>query len=81
MTNEVKEYIVYRLPDGSVLVDWNGNTWKYGYPYYPKSKCTELEIGCCKGGSNLLILQRKMKEKYCNTAKTPTATEKGDINE
>lgn len=65
MEYEEKEYIVYRMPDGSILLDWNETTWKYGYPAYLKSKCTELERGCCKGGRNLPILQRKMKEKYC----------------
>lgn len=65
MNSQEKEYIVYRMPDGSVLVDWNETTWKYGYPAYPKSMCTELERGRCKGGSNLPILYRKMKEKYC----------------
>ena len=65
MNSQEKEYVVYRTPDGSILVDWNETTWKYGYPAYPNSTCTELERGRCKGGNNLPILYRKMKEKYC----------------
>lgn len=65
MNSQEKEYTVYRTPDGSILVDWNETTWKYGYPAYPKSKCTELERGYCKGGTTLPMLQKKMTEKYC----------------
>ena len=59
-----KEYIVYRCPDGSIIIDWDGNTWKYGYPCYPKGRCVELERGTCEGGKNLPILHAKMVKKY-----------------
>ena len=60
----LKEYVVYRCPDGSIILDWNENTWKYGYPTYPKQKCVELERGMCEGGINLPKLSAKMREKY-----------------
>ena len=31
----VAENIVYRCPDGSLLLDWDGTLWKSGYPAYP----------------------------------------------
>lgn len=58
------EYVVYRCPDGSILLDWEENCWKYGYPYYPKHRCTELERGRCEGGPNLPKVYAKMREKY-----------------
>ena len=64
MNSQEKEYIVYRMPDGSILVDWNETTWKYGYPAYPKSKCTELERGRCKGGKEVVRIAAKMRKKY-----------------
>lgn len=59
-----KEYIVYRTPDGGIMLDWNDTVWKYGYPYYPKSRCTELERGICLGGMNLPVMYAAMKRKY-----------------
>lgn len=60
----VKEYIVWRCPDGTILFDWDGNTWKYGYPFYPKSRCVELERGMCEGGPNIPQMAARMREKY-----------------
>ena len=60
----VAEYIVYRCPDGSILLDWNGNLWKYGYPYYPKHRCVEIERGYSEGGSTLPKLYAAMKKKH-----------------
>lgn len=61
---EEKEYIVYRCPDGSIIVDWNEDTWKYGYPTFAKEKCVELERGVTIGGRYLPILQTAMSAKY-----------------
>ena len=60
----VAEYIVYRCPDGSILLDWNETLWKFGYPAYPKHRCTELERGFSEGGMALPKLHAAMKEKY-----------------
>ena len=61
---KVAEYIVYRCPDGNILLDWDGTLWKYGYPYYPKHRCKELERGYSVGGLALLKLNEAMKKKY-----------------
>lgn len=61
---EEKEYVAYRCPDGRILLDWNGVLWKYGYPYWPKYKCVELERGMCVGGRYLIELKAKMRKKY-----------------
>lgn len=61
---DIKEYIVYLCPDGSILTDWNETTWKYGYPYYPKNRCIELERGVCEGGPALVELASQMSNKY-----------------
>lgn len=58
------EYVVYRLPNGDVLVDWNENTWKYGYPAYPKHMCKELERGVTEGGPALAKFAAQMRKKY-----------------
>lgn len=58
------EYVVYECPNGEILLDWNENLWKYGYPAFPKHKCKELERGVCKGGTHLPILAAQMREKY-----------------
>ncbi|WP_302620230.1 hypothetical protein [uncultured Oscillibacter sp.] len=60
----VAEYIVYRCPDGSILLDWNETLWKSGYPAYPKHRCTELERGFSEGGMALPKLHAAMKKKY-----------------
>lgn len=57
-------YVVYRAPDGSILLDWDSTLWKYGYPAYPKNRCVELERGVCDGGGNLPKLYEKMVKKY-----------------
>lgn len=61
---KVAEYIVYRCPDGSILLDWNETLWKSGYPAYPKHRCTELERGFSEGGMALPKLHAAMKKKY-----------------
>lgn len=61
---EMKEYIVYRCPNGEILLDWNGNLWKCGYPFYGKSRCIEIERGKSKGGKALPALYALMKKKY-----------------
>lgn len=66
---EKKEYIVYRCPDGNILLDWNGTLWKFGYPAYPKHRCVELERGTCEGGKNLPKFYAKLKKKYVGTGK------------
>ena len=60
----VAEYIVYRCPDGSILLDWNETLRKFGYPAYPKHRCTELERGFSEGGMALPKLYAAMKKKY-----------------
>lgn len=62
---EEKEHVVCRCPDGEILLDWNGTLWKYGYLYWPKYKCVELEHGMCVGGLHLSHLYAEMKWKYC----------------
>ena len=57
-------YIVYRCPDGSILLDWNETTWKYGYPAFKKDRCKELERGYCKGGPGLAHFYAELKKKY-----------------
>jgi len=58
------EYIVYRCPDGSLLLDWNETAWKFGYPAYPKHRCTEIERGYSEGGPALPKLYAAIKKKY-----------------
>lgn len=58
------EYVIYRLPNGEILVDWNGNTWKYGYPAYPKHMCVEIERGTTEGGPALAKFAAEMRKKY-----------------
>jgi len=58
----IKEYIVYRCPDGNILLDWNNVLWKSGYPAYPKHQCMELERGMSAGGMALPRLYAEMKE-------------------
>lgn len=60
----VEEYVVYRTPDGGILLDWNENLWKSGYPAYSKHRCTELERGYSEGGPALPKLYAAMKKKY-----------------
>ena len=60
------EYVVYLLPDNTVLVDWNGNAWKHGYPEYPKHMCKELERGQTEGGPALAKFSDQMRKKYEN---------------
>ena len=60
----VAEYIVYRCPDGSLLLDWNETAWKFGYPAYPKHRCTEIERGYSEGGPALPKLYSAIKKKY-----------------
>ncbi len=60
----IKEYVVYRYPNGDIVLDWNEGLWKYGYPAYSKSDCIELERGMCEGGMNLPPFAAKMKRKY-----------------
>lgn len=48
------EYVVYRTPIDTILLDWDGNLWKHGYPAFNKSVCTEIERGTCEGGLNNL---------------------------
>ena len=60
----VAEYVVYRCPDGSLLLDWNETLWKYGYPAYSKHCCTEVERGYSEGGPTLPKLYASIKEKY-----------------
>lgn len=57
-------YIVYRCPDGSILLDWNETTWKHGYPAFKKDRCKELERGYCKGGPGLAHFYAELKKKY-----------------
>ena len=42
---EIKEYVVYRTPIDTILLDWNNTLWTYGYPYFTKSHCVEIERG------------------------------------
>ena len=64
-----KACVVYRCTDGSILLDWNETLWRYGYPYYPKHRCTELERGRCEGGPNLPRLFAQLQKKYtCETS-------------
>jgi hypothetical protein len=57
-------YVVYRTPDGSILLDWEGNLWKYGYPAYPKHRCVEIERGQCEGGPNLPRFYAELRKKH-----------------
>lgn len=65
---KVAEYIVYRCPDGNVLLDWNETLWKSGYPVYPKYRCEALEKGYSEGGKALPKLYAAMKKKYLTEA-------------
>ena len=64
--SDIREYVVYEMPNGDILLDWDDTTWRFGYPYCAKSKCRELERGMCKGGPNLPLLEAQMREKYRN---------------
>lgn len=60
------EYVAYRAPDGTIYLDWNNNLWTFGYPYYPKHKCVEVERGTCEGGPFLPKFQAELQKKYGN---------------
>ncbi len=60
----LKQYVVYRCPNGTILLDWNETLWKYGYPYYPKHRCVEVERGECEGGMYLPEFHAKLRRKY-----------------
>lgn len=59
-----EQYIVYRCPDGSILLDWNDTAWTAGYPAFCKERCTEIERGYCKGGPSLCHFYAELKLKY-----------------
>lgn len=62
---EIREYIVYKTPINTILLDWNSTLWKCGYPYFPKSVCTEIERGICEGGLKFLgKFYTELKKKY-----------------
>lgn len=61
---QIKEYVVYRTPIGTILLDWNNNLWTYGYPAFTKSVCTEIERGTCEGGPALPKFYAELREKY-----------------
>lgn len=61
---EIKEYVVYRTPIDTILLDWNNALWKYGYPSFSKSNCVEIERGLCEGGNALPKFYAELKEKY-----------------
>lgn len=63
-SDKVREYIVYKTPINTILLDWNNALWKYGYPYFPKSVCTEIERGTCEGGKFLGKFYAELKKKY-----------------
>ena len=63
-----KEYVVYRMPNGDVITDWNETVWRFGYPAFPKCDCVELERGMCEGGMNLPHFAAEMKRKYNTVA-------------
>ena len=64
----VLKYIAYRCPDGSILLDVNETLWKYGYPFYPKYKCVEIERGFCEAGKSIVTLYTALKKKYSEEA-------------
>lgn len=61
---KMKEYVVYRCPDGTILLDWNNTLWTYGYPPYPKYRCLEIERGFCYGGIGLSKFYAELRKKY-----------------
>lgn len=61
---EIKEYVVYRTPIDTILLDWNNNLWTYGYPVFSKSNCEEIERGYCAGGTALPKFYAELKSKY-----------------
>lgn len=61
---EEKEYVVYRTPLGTILLDWNGCLWKYGYPAFSKHVCKEIERGYSEGGRALAALYARVKVCY-----------------
>lgn len=58
------EYILYRMPNNHLLLDFNNTAWTVGYPYYPKHMCTEVERGTCEGGPNIGKVFAELKKKY-----------------
>lgn len=44
----VKEYIVWRCPDGTILFDWDGNTWKMGIPSIRKAAAWSWSAECAR---------------------------------
>lgn len=64
---DVKEYVVYRTPIGTILLDWNNTLWSYGYPYFSKSCCEEIERGFCEGGKALPAFHAELKNRYGDT--------------
>ena len=61
---EIKEYVVYRTPIDTILLDWNNTLWTYGYPAFNKSSCVEIERGFCEGGKALGKFYAELKDKY-----------------
>lgn len=61
---EKEEYVVYRTPIGTILLDYNNTLWTLGYPYFAKSCCTEIERGTCEGGIGLSKFYAELKKKY-----------------
>lgn len=61
---EIKEYVVYRTPVDTILLDWNNTLWTHGYPYFSKSHCVEIERGFCEGGKALGKFYAELKKKY-----------------
>lgn len=62
--SEVKEYIVYMTPIDTILLDWNGTLWKYGYPAFSKSVCREIARGHSEGGAALANLHAELRKQY-----------------
>jgi len=61
---EMKKYVVYRTPIGTILLDYNDALWTHGYPSFCKHHCTEIERGFCEGGKALGKFYANLKVKY-----------------
>lgn len=64
----VKEYVAYEAPDGTIIIDWNGNAWRGGIykPYYRKDQCKEIDRGIIEGGPAVTKLWCRLRQEREN---------------
>ena len=79
VVTEEKEYVVYRTPLGTILIDWDDCLWEYGYPSFSKRYCKEIARGYSEGGTALAALYAKFKVLYEKPHTKEEAAEKYEL--